>query len=90
MYLLLTALHVLIKPHPQCDDIDIIHQRCPHLLPRREERPSLWAVLCYSLVLSLHTTILALWDKDYRLCWALVKPAPPSQADNRAMHELAL
>lgn len=86
---LLTPPHVLIKSQLGCDDTDIICQRCPHLLPRRERLHSIWAVLSYKLVLSLHTTILTLWDKDYRQCRALVKPAFPSGADNREMHELA-
>lgn len=86
---LLMVLHVLIQPHPPCDDIDIISQRCPHLPPRREEGPFLGPVLCCNLVLSLHTTILGPRDKDYRPCWPLGKPAPPTPADSRAMHELA-
>lgn len=71
------------------DDIDIIYRRCPHLLSRREEMPSIWAVLSCKLVLSSHTTILTLGDKGYRQCWARVKPAFPSRVDNRETHELA-
>lgn len=64
--------------------------KMPTPAPQERRRAlSLRAVFCCNLVLSLHTTILGLRDKDYLPCWAPGKPASPTQVDNRAMHELA-
>lgn len=84
---LLTVLYALVRPHPWCDDKDIIYQRCPHLLPRREGLPSIWAVLSYNLIFTHHQPD----PVGQRLATVpgTGKASSPSPADNGEMHELA-
>lgn len=78
---LLTVLSVLVRPHPWCDDIDIIYQRCPHLLP------SIWAVLSYNLIFTRHQPDPV--GQGLATVPGTGKASSPSPADNREMHELA-
>lgn len=63
--------------------------KAPTPAPQESRLRFTWAALSYQLVSSSHTTILTLGGGDHRQRWALGKPAFPSAADNREVHESA-